>query len=93
MNIMVTMRRFFLLHSIRMQRRLHLYDDTSGWDLQLSYPPLPHQNHFRCNRMIFGHDNDDDYVKDDEFDDGADNYYQDDNDHATFGRGPLQQPA
>ena len=43
--------------------------------------------------MIFGHDNDDDYVKDDEFDDGADNYYQDDNDHATFGRGPLQQPA
>ena len=40
--------------------------------------------------MIFGHDNDDDYVNDD-YDE--ENYYHNDNDHATFGRGPLQQPA
>ena len=73
-----------------MQTRQHLYDDTSGRGLQLPYPPLPHQNRFRCNRMIFDHDNDDDYVNDD-YDE--ENYYHNDNDHATFGRGPLQQPA
>ena len=75
-----------------MQTRQHLYGDTSGWGLQLPYPPLPHLNRFRCNRMIFDHDNDDDYVNDD-YGDDEENYYHNDNDHATFGRGPLQQPA
>ena len=42
--------------------------------------------------MIFDHDNDDDYVNDD-YGDDEENYYHNDNDHATFGRGPLQQPA
>ena len=69
-----------------------MYDYTSGWGLQLSYPPLPHQNHFRCNRMIFDHDNNDDCVNDD-YDNNEENYDHDDDDHATFGRGPLQQPA